>query len=110
MPFVPLAAMGALVFTLINFLKNVTNKLWPPVVTQIVSWAAGIMVVMLFANTDWAKTISFGGTALADLNGISQLVIGLMAASLFGVVKEVTAAIDNTDSANKPSLVPPDSD
>lgn len=107
MPFVPLAAMGALVFTLINFLKNVTNRLWSPVITQLISWAAGILVVMLFANTTWADTVTFGDSTLGSLNGTSQLVIGLMAASLFGVVKEVTKAIDQSDSASKPPLIPP---
>lgn len=104
MPFVPLAAMGALVFTLINFLKMVTNKQWSPVVTQLISWGAGVLVVVLFAQTDWADTVMFGDRALSSLNGSSQFVLGLMAASIFGVVKEVTAAIDNTDSAAKPHL------
>jgi hypothetical protein len=107
MPFVPLAAMGALVFTIINFLKMLTNKQWSPVLTQIISWGAGVVVVMLFANTDWADTVSFGGVPLSQLNGWSQFVIGLMAASIFGVVKEITKAIDSSDSAAKPPLLPP---
>lgn len=106
MPFVPLAAMGALVFTLINFLKMVTNKQWSPALTQLISWVAGIIVVVGFAQTDWADTVTFGDRALSSLNGSSQLVLGLMAASLFGVVKEVTKAIDGSDSAAKPPLIP----
>jgi len=107
MPFTPLVAMGALVFTIINFLKNLTNRQWSAVLTQLAAWAAGVVVVMLFAQTDWADTITFGGVALSSLNGASQFVIGLMAASIFGVVREVVKAIDSTDSAAKPPLIPP---
>lgn len=107
MSFVPLVAMGSLVFTFINLLKNVANKLWSPVVTQLISWLAGVVVVWLFAKTNWADTISFGGTPLSTLNAMSQFVIGLMAASLFGVVKDITKAIDQNDSAKTPPLLPP---
>lgn len=107
MPFVPLAAMGALVFTLVNLLKNLRAGKWSPVVTQLIAWLAGVVVVVLFAQTDWAATIAFGGQALSDLNGSSQFVIGLMASSIFGVATEVIKAVDNTDSAAKSPLIPP---
>lgn len=108
MPFVPLAAMGAIVYTLINLLKNARAGLWSPVTTQLIAWFAGVMVVVLFAQTDWADTITFGDSALSSLNGSSQFVIGLMAASLFGVVAEVIKAVDGNDSAAKPPLIPND--
>lgn len=106
MPFVPVAAMGALVFTLINFLRFLTNKEFGSAVTQICSWAAGILVVVLVASTDYADGIDFGGKALSALNGSSQVFIGLMAASIFGVVKVAISALDSSDSAKVPPLVP----
>lgn len=106
MPFVPLAAMGAIVFTLINLLKNLRAGLFSPVLTQLIAWLSGVLVVVLFAQTDWADTLTFGDRALSSLNGSSQFVIGLMAASIFGVVTEVIKAVDGSDSAAKPPLVP----
>lgn len=106
MPFVPLVAMGAIVYTLINFLKNLVNKLFSPVLTQLIAWFAGVVVTVGFASTDWADTITFGDRALSSLNGSSQVVIGLMASSLFGVVREAVKAVDSSDSATKPPLVP----
>jgi len=109
MPFVPMVAMGSIVFCLINLLKNLTNKNWNPVVTQLIAWVAGVVVVMLFAQTDWAETLTFGDRSLASLNGSSLFVIGLMASSILGVVNEVKKALDDHDSAVQPPLIPPSS-
>lgn len=107
MEFVPTAAMGALVFTLVNFLRFLTNKDWTSAITQLTSWVAGVVVTFLVAATDWANGIDVGGTALSVLNGSSLVFVGLMSSSIFGVVKNVIQGFDNQDSARMPPLVPP---
>lgn len=107
MPFVPLVAMGSLVFVLVNFLKSLTSKNFSSAITQLIAWASGVLVVALVAHTDFADTITVGEAgALSALNGTSQFFVGLMAASIFGVVTEVKKAIDGHDSAAQPPLVP----
>lgn len=106
MPFVPLAAMGALIFTAVNFLKFLTSKNWSAVITQLVSWAAGVAVLALVASTDFAEGIAIGDTSLAKLGGSSLFFVGLMASSIFGFAKVALQAVDGHDSAVQAPLVP----
>lgn len=108
MGFVPLAVFGALVWKFVDFLKALTNRDWNTVVTQLVVWVAGIAAVMLFAHSDFAANISVmdGGMTLATLGGVGQLIVGLSAASLVSVGVDVKKALDNSDSAAQPPLVP----
>ena len=106
MPFVPLVEMGALVFCLVNFLKNLKAGLWSPVLTQLIAWVAGVLVVVFYAQTDWADKITFGDTALSSLNASSQIAIGLAASSIFGVVTQAIKALDTSDSAKTPEMIP----
>lgn len=110
MPFVPLLALGSLVFTLINWLKALTNRDWPGATTQAIAWVAGIVAVVLVAHTDYAAGVVFGDRALDQLNGASLVFIGLSAASLLGVVNEVKKAVDNHDTAAQPPLFGPDTE
>lgn len=106
MPFVPLVAMGSLVFTLINFLRFVTNKDGSSAITQLCAWVAGILVVVLVAHTDFASGVAIGDKTLDMIDGFGQVFVGLMASSLFGVVKVAIQAFDGNDSARVPPLVP----
>jgi len=101
MPFAPLIALGSLVFCLINWLRDITNRNWSGVTTQLIAWVAGIVAVTLVAQTDYATAVSFGDRTLAQMNGPSLLFIGLSAASLMGVVSDVKRALDTSDSAAK---------
>lgn len=101
MPFAPLIALGSLVFTFINCLRDAANRNWSGVTTQLIAWLAGIVAVVLVAQTDYAAAVTFGDRTLDRMNGASLLFIGLSAASLFGVVSEVKRALDHGDSAAK---------
>lgn len=104
--FIPAVAMAALIKKFIDFAKYITNKDVNGAVTQLVVWAAGVVAVCLFAQTDWADTIAFAGQALSKLNFASQLAIGLGLGSVAGVATDAIKARDNTDSAAMPPLVP----
>jgi len=106
MEFVPLVAMGALVFTFVNFLRYLTNGDGKSAITQLVSWVAGVLVVLLVAQTDFADGIVVGDQALSVLNFYSLVFVGLQASSIFGFGQKVVQAIDNTQTARVGSLVP----
>lgn len=107
MPFTPLVALGTIVFCLINFLKAARVGDWSSVTTQLAAWVAGVVGVVLAAHTDFAHGIAFGDFTLNNVNGPSQVFLGLVASSALGVVTELKKAIDNTDSAAQPPLLPP---
>lgn len=106
MEFIPLTAMGALVFTLINFLRSLTNKDFKSAMTQLIAWVAGVVVVLFVAQTDFASGVVIGDKALDVIDGFGLVFIGLMASSIFGVATSAIKAIDNTDSAKTPPLFP----
>lgn len=106
MPFATLTAMGTLVFCVVNFLKSLTSKNWSSAITQLVAWAAGVFVVVLAAKTDYAAGVTFGDRTLDTLNGPSVIFLGLIASSILGTVTEIKKAIDTSDSAAQPPLIP----
>ena len=58
MEFIPLVQMGVLVFAIINFLKALNAQEWNSVFTQVFVWIAGVAVVLLVAQTDFAWLLS----------------------------------------------------
>ena len=103
---VSVLSIAALVWVFVDTLRSATNKQWSSVVTQATAWAAGIAAVFLFGETQWASTVAIGDLSLGDMDFWTKVVAGLSAASVAGVGVDVRKAVDNTDSAAKPSLVP----
>lgn len=101
---VPVALLGAFVFTLVNFLKFVTSGAWNAAVTQVTAWVAGLVSVFVFAQTAWAESVEVLGVAVANANSWELAVLGLMATSLFSVAYDFKKAFDNADSAETPHL------
>lgn len=106
MPLVPLVALGTVVFSFVNVLKFASARQWNAVVTQLIAWAAGIAGVFLAGATQFASGIAVGDVSLSNLNGSSKLFLGLIATSLLSTVNEIKKAIDATDSAATPPLLP----
>lgn len=104
MEFIPLVQMAVLVFATINFLKAVRAKDANSALTQVIVWVAGVLVVLLAAETDFAAGIMIGDQALTTLNFWSLLFIGLTISSLATFGTEVKKALDNTDSASTPKM------
>ncbi len=106
MEFLPAIAMITLVIKLIDFSRYARARDTNGIVTQLVTWAAGIVVVMLAAQTDWAADLSVGEFSLAELGLWSQVFWGLSFASTASFSKDFTKAVDNTNSAAIPTLLP----
>ena len=106
MPFVPIAMMVALVFAFVDFLKGLTNKDWNSVTTQLIGWAAGVAGVFIAGSSMFASEIKIGSQSLNALDSPTKLFVGLMIASTAKVAFDVKKALDGTDSAATPTLLP----
>lgn len=105
--FLPAVAMTLLIKKVIDFGAFVTNHRWRAAATQAIVWIAGVVVVCLYAQTDWADTFGFAGLMLSQMNFASQVALGLGLASTASVATDTLKSLDNTDSASVPSLIPP---
>jgi hypothetical protein len=104
--FVPAVAFMALVWKMIDFLKFVTNKDWNAVKTQLITWIGAIGVGLLWAQTQWAEGVSFGGLTLDKMNVWSIIAVGLGGGSAASVGFDLKKAFDSSDSAKTPALTP----
>lgn len=105
MEFLPAIAMITLVIKIIDFLRYARARDLNGVFSQAAVWFAGIIVVMLAAQTDWAATLRVGDLSLNQLGLWSQVFWGLSFASTASFGKDVTKAVDNSNSAAIPTLL-----
>jgi hypothetical protein len=106
--FVAAAGLLALIKKFVDFSKYVTNRDWNGALTQIYVWGAGIIAVFLYANTDWAHSIAFGGLTLADMNAGSLVALGLALGSGGSLTTDFIKSRDSSDSAAMPALIKED--
>lgn len=104
--FVPLAAALALALKLLDFVKYITAGDINAIATQGASWVSGVLVVFLLAATDFSAGILIGDVPLETLNAASLILLGLSLGSSGSVLYDFKKAIDRTDSAVTPSLLP----
>ncbi len=107
MPLVPLVALGTVVFNLVNVLKYASGRQWNSVVTQLIAWAAGVAGIFLVGATEFASGIMVGDVSLEGLDTPSKFFLGLVATSLLSTFNELKKALDRSDSASTPPLLPP---
>lgn len=99
-----LATLAALVWKFVSVVKMITGKDLTGTITQALTWAAGIIAVVIAAQADAVSATQVFGSALGDLDGWSQVLAGLMLASGASVGYDVKKALDNTDSSSEPKL------
>lgn len=105
MDFVPIAAMLTLVIAIINFAKYIRAGDKNGIVTSLSVWTAGVVVVLLVGQTDFADTIVVADRALGTYNFWSQFFIGLSISTIGQFANDVRAALDSGDTSRKPPLV-----
>jgi hypothetical protein len=103
--FVPLVAAVTLVIALVNFFKALKAGNFNTVVTQLIVWVVGVVVIFLFGETDWSTTVVIADLNLDDLNTWSKIFVGLTLASTAMFANELKKAIDNTDTAAHPPFI-----
>lgn len=107
--FAPLAALTATIFTVISLLRYVRGRDWNGAATILTVWVAGVVVLLLFAQSTWAETLVIPGLAdqpLSTLNFASLVILGLQLGSTATAFNEIRGAIDQSSSTAKPKLVP----
>jgi hypothetical protein len=104
--FVPTLAALALILKIVDFLRYVRARDLNGVATQLCVWVAGVVVLLLVAQTSWADAVNVGGLSLAKLGFWSLVFAGMSVSSGASVVKDTLKSIDNTDSQKMPTLVP----
>ena len=105
MEFVPVVGMALLVTTLITFIRYLVNGDKNGIVTILSVWIAGVVVVLLAAQTDFADGIAIGQQALSSLNIASLVFLGLTISSIGAFANELRGAIDTSVSTRKPHLL-----
>lgn len=95
--------LAALVFSGVNFLKYLTAKQIKPAVTQAVAWGGGIATVMMANQAEGLPFIDF---TPGKMNGWAQVILGASLGGGASVIREIGKALDSTDSAAKPPLIP----
>jgi predicted PurR-regulated permease PerM len=102
---------ATLLWQVVDFLRELTNLKTQKsaVLTQLTAWVGGIILVILASHAKVSADLILPGmsTALGHLDGSSQVLYGLMVASLGSSLVDVKQSIDNTDSSTKPPLLPP---
>lgn len=104
--FVPAVAMLALIVKVIDFLRYAKNRDINGVLTQAITWVAGVVVLVLAAQTTWAHIIAVSGVPLNRLGFWSLVFAGLTVSSGASLVKDTLKAVDNSNSARIPTLLP----
>lgn len=100
---------ASLIIQLVDFAREIAggkaNR--SSVVTQLLAWLVGIVVVWLGSVASVTADLMLPGidTALGLLDLGSIFLVGLLASSLASTVVDVKSAIDGTDSAVKPLLL-----
>ncbi len=106
MEFIPAVAMATLTLKIIDFLRYLRGGDINGMLTQLFAWLAGVLVVLLVAQTDWADGIAIGDMSLATLGFWSLVFYGLSAGSGASAVKDFLKSVDNHNSSAIPVLVP----
>jgi hypothetical protein len=107
MDFVPLIVIGSLLKKTVDFLKFLTGKDWNSAITQVVVWGVGVLLVWLLSASDFANGIIIGGIDLGNMNASSIVLVGLALASTASLLgQDLIKALDNTQTAAAPPLVP----
>jgi hypothetical protein len=99
----------ALVIVVVDFLRNLTSgkARLNAIVTQLCAWVGGLVAVFLYGESQLGDTIKVGEQTLDHTDTATKVIIGLMIASIASTVVNVKKALDSSDSAVVPPLLPP---
>lgn len=104
----PLVLLGALGYTLLNLVKYVRARDWSAVATTLAAYAIGCVLVLVAGNAELTENLPVPGmeTTFGDLDFWSSLILGASMLSVLGIAYDYKRAIDGSDSAATPSLLP----
>lgn len=101
-----LAVLAALIKKVVDFLRALRGRDTNAIVTQLVAWVGGVVVVWLAAHVDFASAVSYANVSLDQMGLWTQAALGVLLGSGASVLQDGFKAVDNTQSEAKPKLVP----
>lgn len=104
--FITSAGALGLVKAAVDFIKYIRARDTNGYITQLAVWLAGIGTTLLIKVSDFANTFDVGGINLDAANGGTVILAGLGLGSAAMLVNDFKQAVDRSDSAAKPALVP----
>jgi hypothetical protein len=99
-----LVTLAAVVWKIVEAVKNGISGKWGDVTTLVVVWGAGIAVAFVAAQSDIAGGIEVWDTTLGELDWASLLLLGIGLSSVSAVGYETKKAVDGGQSAEQPSV------
>lgn len=106
MTFVVPLLLLATVFAVINFLKYLAARDWNAVITQVIVWVGGFVVVWVAAQTTLFGNFAFNLVPLKLLKTADLIFIGFNIGSGGTFANELKKAFDRSDTATTPMLLP----
>lgn len=107
-----LLPLSFLIYWVISVEKNITNKNWSGLLTQVSAFLASFLVITLYAHS----TINLGDTASAARDSLGNLawpdlaLLALIGAATGGSFSDYLRARNNSDGTVQPTLVPDNQD
>jgi hypothetical protein len=100
-------ALAALVIKVVSVIKAI-GKDNNMVVTQLVVWVVGIVVLFLGGEADITSQMvipGFSAVPISDLDAASVILSGLILGSSGAFAYDIKKAIDSSDRSTEPSLI-----
>jgi len=101
-----LAGLTAIVWKVVDFQKFITNKDWNAAITQAATWLSAVVVSFLAREAEFFAEVEIFGQQFGDIDWAAVLLFALGLGSTASGVYEFKKAIDNSDGARTPSLMP----
>jgi len=105
MDLVSLAGLTALIKKVVDTARYGAGRDWNGITTQLIAWAAGVVLVAATAVSDFAALVQVGEFSLDRLNLMSQVLVGLSLGSAASLVQDGIKAVDGSQSEAKPPLL-----
>jgi hypothetical protein len=87
-----------------GFVRDAQGKQYKSALTTAITWVVGFIAVTLYAHSMYGDTVVISGIKLSDMDWVTLLLTGLQVSSFAGTIWTVVKAVDNSQSAAKPSL------
>lgn len=91
--FVPILVLLATVKKIVDFVRYAKAGDYNGIITQLIAWIGGALVVMLGAHTAWADGIVFGDVSLAHMGLASQVLAGIALGSTASLANDFTRTV-----------------
>lgn len=101
-----LVVLGAFVKKAVDFVRNLRGRDMSAVLTQLLAWVSGVVVVWLAAHVDFASAVEVANISLDQMGLWTQAALGVLLGSGASVFQDALKSVDNSQSEAKPKLLP----